>query len=142
MILFSGCQPAGPNLPTDGKAHASAYELGFQVSAEIASGDLPQSSDQRWLKRAKKVDLEEALAPIYEEIGALVSVDTIVCNDLVPLEDEDYPIRVRCWSDVINECKGSKVVVVVASENEDWNQPDWGIMGFGMSRSIIERSEC
>ena len=141
-LFLVSCDQTVTNLPTDGIAHSSAYELGFQVSTEIANRDYPLPSDQRWLAKAKKADAREGFKQIAEEIGDFVAIDTIICNDIMPLEKEGYPVRVRCWTNVQNECKYSKIVVVVASENGRWDDPNWGILGFGMQRSLVEHSKC
>jgi hypothetical protein len=141
-LMLLACDRTESDLPTRGKAHSSAYELGFEVSKEVANGVYPLPSDHRWLARAEKADVRGSLGPIAEEIGDFVSISSIVCNDIMPLEGKDYPVRVRCWADVQNKCKRSKIVVVVASENGRWDDSDWGILGFGMQRSLVEQSKC
>lgn len=141
-LILLACDRTESNLPTRGRAHNSAYELGFEVSKEVAKGDYPLPSDHRWLARTEKADIRDSLRPIAEEIGDFVSIVSIVCNDIMPLEGEEYPVRVRCWADVQNKCKRSKIVVVVASENGRWDDSDWGILGFGMQRSLDEQSRC
>lgn len=141
-LFFVGCSEPEQRLPTDGKAPQIAYQLGLEITTEIANRKVPLQDHPRLLSKAKWSDLRPAFSEIYDKVGDLVSMEMTICNDVMPLEGKDYPIRVRCWTTVNNECKKSRIVVVVASESGRWDDPSWGLLAFGMQRSIIEKSLC
>ena len=141
-LIVVGCSEHSQRLPTDGKAPPFAYQLGLEITSEIANRKVPLRDHPRLLPKAKWSDLRPAFSEIYDEVGDLVSMEMTVCNDVMPLEGKEYPIRVRCWTTINNECKKSRIVVVVASTEGRWDDPSWGLLAFGMQRSIIEQSLC